>query len=488
MRSAYRERLRLPCLGLVLTGVVPLLTGCPASSPARADVRTPAQLEWGRQDVPPAWPARDWFRGFGSDELDGMIDRAVEANLDLQAATQRVVQADARARQAHAAILPSVGIDGSDNYLAGHSSNGSYHETDWSALLSASYEIDFWGKNRAKANAAGFERLATRADHDTVLLTTEAGVADTYLEVISLRERLVTARANVDSARQLLAIVQSRFKAGYAAPVDVANQGGALASLATTIPQLEQSETQSLTALALLLGQPPEHFAVRAQSLAALREPAVAPGLPAELLRRRPDVARAEASLAAAHADLQATRAALYPSITLTAAGGVANPAVNAAVNTLAGVGPTLNLGASLAQVVFDGGRLRAQRDEAAGHEQELLAGYRASVLAALVDVENSLAAIARLDAAQNDQQQLLEQSERAYEGARLRYQKGYGDFLSVLEAQRAVFAARDQFDQYRLARLQARVSLCKALGGGWQGGDIDSRSALTVTSSGKSP
>ena|SRR5579863_1968335 len=487
MRSAYRERLRLPCLGLALASILPLLAACRAP-PLRVEVPTPAELEWARRDVAVAWPARDWFRGFGSEELDALIDRALEANLDLQAAAERVVEADARARQAHAAILPSVGVAGSDNYLAGHSANGSYHETDWSALLSASYEIDFWGKNRAKANAAGFERLATRADHDTVMLTTEGGVADTYLQVVSLRERLVTARANVDSARQLLAIVQSRFKAGYAAPVDVANQSGALATLATTLPQLEQSETQSLTALALLLGQPPEHFDVRAQSLEGLREPAVAPGLPAELLRRRPDVARAEASLAAAHADLQAARAALYPSITLTAAGGVANPAVNAAVNALAGAGPTLNLGAALAQVVFDGGRLRAQRDEAAGHEHELLVGYRSSVLAALVDVENALSAIARLDAAQADQQQLLAQSERAYEGARLRYEKGYGDFLSVLEAQRAVFTARDQFAQYRLARLQARVSLCKTLGGGWQVSDIDARSALTATEPGQQP
>jgi len=166
----------------------------------------------------------------------------------------------------------------------------------------------------------------------------------------------------------------------------------------------------------------------------------------------------------------------------------VANPAVNAAVNSLAGAGPTLNLGAALAQVVFDGGRLRAQRDEAAGHEQELLAGYRASVLAALVDVENALAAIARLDDARTDQQQLLEQSERAYEGARLRYQKGYTDFLAVLEAQRALFAARDQYAQYRLARLQARVSLCKALGGGWQVSDIDARSALSANRAGDRP
>jgi NodT family efflux transporter outer membrane factor (OMF) lipoprotein len=300
-------------------------------------------------------------------------------------------------------------------------------------------------------------------------LTTAAGVASTYFEILSARERLVIAHANADAARQVLEAVRSRFAAGYASPVDVATQSGTVAGLEAAIPELEQSLTRALGALAVLVGEVPERFQIAGQSLEVLQEPAVAPGLPAELLRRRPDVELAEANLAAAHADLQAARAALFPSLTLTAAGGVANPAVNAAVNALAGVGPSLNLGAALVQAVFGGGRLRAQRDEARGREEELLAGYRASILAALMDTENALAARARLDAAREPQQQLLLQSELALAGARSRYDKGYTDFLGVLEAQRAVFAARDQLEQYRLARLRAIVSLCKALGGGWQ-------------------
>jgi len=191
--------------------------------------------------------------------------------------------------------------------------------------------------------------------------------------------------------------------------------------------------------------------------------------LPAQLLTRRPDVYMAEANMRAANADLVVARAALFPSLTLTASGGVQNPALNAAVITLAGVGPTLNLGASITQPIFDGGRLRAVRAETEAKDQELVLAYRAAILGALLDVENALSELRHLDEARGFQQQSLAQSERAFSGASLRYKEGAGDFLAVLDSQRALYLARDQFSRYRLARLQALVALCKALGGGWQ-------------------
>jgi outer membrane protein, multidrug efflux system len=191
--------------------------------------------------------------------------------------------------------------------------------------------------------------------------------------------------------------------------------------------------------------------------------------LPSELLTRRPDIFMAEANMQAAHADLVAARAALYPSLSLTASGGVQNPAVQAAVITLSGVGPSLNIGAALVQTIFDGGRLRAIRAEAQAKDEELVAAYRAAILSALVDVENALGALRHLDDAREFQVETVAQSERAFEGARLRYQEGSGDYLAVLDAQRTLYTARDQFSQYKLARLQALVTLCKALGGGWK-------------------
>ena len=416
-----------------------------------------------------AWPSSDWYRGFGSAELDSLVAEAVSHNFDLATARARVAQADARARQAHAGILPSVDANGSANYLAGHSSDGSARETDWSALLSASYEVDFWGKNRAAADSARYLAAAARADRDTVALTALAGLADGYFTVLSLRERLAAGRANLEAAQSLLGIVESRFNVGLGTPVEVASQRAALAAAQLALPELERSEGEAVAAVALLLGRAPEGFHLDGAALEALQEPAVAVGLPADLLRRRPDLLRAEQQLAAAGADLTAARAALFPSLTLTAAGGIQNPALNAAVQTLSGTGPTLNLGAALLQPVFNGGRLRAARDESAAKVEEAATAYRAAIVGALVDVENSLAAIRHLDDARAAQTAALTQSQQAYEGARLRYREGAGDFLTALEAQRTVFAMRDQFSQYQLARLQALVSLCKALGGGWQ-------------------
>jgi multidrug efflux system outer membrane protein len=451
-------------------GAVLVCAGCALHAPAPTKPEVPAAFDnaaAARID----WPSKDWYQRFASPELDALVLQATSDNLDLAAARARLMQADARARQAGAAILPSADAAGNANYLAGHSSAGSAHELDWSALLSASYEVDFWGKNRASANAAKFLTDASRADRDTVVLTTLAGVADGYFEVLSLRERSAIARSNLAAARGLLDAVQARYQAGLSNPMELATQRAVLATAELAIPDLQQREQEALAALAVLVGRPPEGFHVEEASLTSLAEPRVGAGLPAELLTRRPDVYMAEANLRAADASLVAARAALLPNVTLTAAGGVQNPAMQAAVLTLPGAGPTLNLGAGLVQSIFDGGKLRAMRAEARAKDEELLAAYRSAILASLVDVENALGAIHHLDAARPFEEENLAQSERAFEGAQLRYRQGAGDFLALLEAQRILYAARDRYSQYKLARLQALVGLCKALGGGWQQG-----------------
>ncbi|HEY1314936.1 MAG TPA: efflux transporter outer membrane subunit, partial [Steroidobacteraceae bacterium] len=344
-----------------------------------------AQAAVGEQE----WPSKDWYGTFGSAELNSLIEQAAANNLDVQGARSRVLQADARARQAGAAILPSVDFGANGNYLAGHSSGGSAHETDWAALMSASYEVDFWGKNRATARAANALAQASRADRDTLALTALAGVGDGYFEILALRERLDLAIANRDASQKLLQVVQARFDAGLSNPVELAAQKATLAAAALVIPELEQREVEALAALALLVGREPERFVVQSREFGELREPGVAAGIPSQLLTRRPDIFMAEANMRAANADLTAARAALLPSLTLTLSGGVQNPALNAAVISLSGVGPTLNLGAALAQPIFDGGRLRAVRAEAQAKQEELVLAYRAAILAALADVEN---------------------------------------------------------------------------------------------------
>ena len=447
-----------------------LLTGCTLQASRSPAPELPKQFARVAANAESAkWPSSDWYRGFGSAELDGLIDQAVANNFDLQGARWRIEQALERAKQARSGLFPSVDALGNINYLAGHANHGSLQETDWSTLISASYEIDFWGKHRATADSARDSLVASRADRDTLALTTLAAVANEYFQLLSLRERLTLARANVDAARGLADILSSRYRAGMANPSEVAAERAALAAAQLQIPELERLEEESGTALAAFLGRPPEGFTVQGGSLDSLQEPVVTPGLPAELLHRRPDILSAEAGLAAASADTMAARAALYPSLNLTLQGGVANPAVNAAVDTLSGIGPSLNLGAALTQPIFDAGKLRAQSREVKAKEQEALTRYKAAILAALVDVENSLGTLRHLEDARQAQNSSLEESTRAFEAARARYQHGNGDFLSVLEAQKALNAARDQYSLYRLARLQAVVALCKALGGGWE-------------------
>src|SRR5215468_1383046 len=441
---------------------------CATESAPQPPAVTPAAFEHHAAGAGAAWPAQDWYRGFGSDELNALVDEAVRDNTDLTGARERVAQADARARQAGAAILPKVSLDANATYLSGHSKQGSGHELDWFAMLSASYEVDFWGKNRATTNAARLQAGASRAERDAVALTLLGGVAGQYFQVLALRERLAIARSNRDAAQKILDAVQARYQAGVASPTELASQKAALYAAQILISDLEQLEMEARATLALLLGRPPENLEVRGRSLDSLREPVVAAGLPSELLTRRPDVVMAEANLRAAHANLAAARAAMFPSLTLTAAAGVQNPALPAIVLTIPGAGPSYSAIAALTQPIFDHGRLAAQRDEALAREQELLATYRAAIIASLVDVEKALSAIQHLDAVREFQRGSVAESERAFQGAQLRYQRGSGDFLTLLESQRTLYAARDQLAHYRLARLQALVTLCKALGGGW--------------------
>jgi NodT family efflux transporter outer membrane factor (OMF) lipoprotein len=445
-----------------------LAAGCAAEKPLPAPQLAPEAFEHATATGSGAWPAQDWYRGFGSEELDRLVDLAAHNNTDLAGARERVLQAYARARQAGAKKLPSLAAIANGNYLAGHSDQGSGHELDWFAMLSASYEVDFWGRIRATANAAQAQAGASRAERDTVALTILGAVADEYFQVLAVRERLRIARANRDAAQKVLDVVQARFDAGVAGPTELAAQKAALDRAQIAIPDLEQLELQGRTALAVLLGRIPEHFEVAGDSLDSLREPVVSAGLPSQLLTRRPDVAAAEANLRAGSANLAAARAAMFPSLSLTAAAGVQNPALPAIVETIPGVGPSFALGANLTQPIFEHGRLRAERDEAAAREAELLAAYRAAIIAALVDVENALGALQHLDATREFEKGSLAESERAFEGATLRYQHGAGDFLTLLESQRTLYAARDAYTQYKLARLQALVALCKALGGGW--------------------
>ena len=277
---------------------------------------------------------------------------------------------------------------------------------------------------------------------------------------------LTIARLNLETAEAVLMVTESRVRNGIATPLELAQQRAQIAGIQAGIPQLEQQELQTRAALALLLGRPPEGFDVAAQDIESMALPDVAPGLPSELLARRPDVAAAEAGLEAGHANVAVARAAMFPSISLTGSGGLASAALGTLVTHPV---ESYSLGASLAQTIFDAGRLRAQTDEARAAETELLANYRKAAVTAFSETETSLGAVANIAAQQSYLAEQANQSELAFNIAQARYREGVADYLTVLDAQRTLYSARDALGQIKLARLLAIVGLYKALGGGWE-------------------
>lgn len=412
----------------------------------------------------PGWPA-----SFGSTELAALIEEAGRDNPDRAAADARWQQALARARAAGAALRPTLSAGATVTPSAGRSGGQTAHETDWSALLAASWEWDLWGRNRATWRSARLQAQASGIERDAVRAATTAGVVSGYFQVLSLRERAALARTDLQAAQAVLAVVEARYAAGATGVVELATQRAAVANAELAIPPLVQAEVEARTALALLLGRAPEGLQIAGESLQGIALQPVAAGLPSDLLQRRPDVVAAELALEAAQADVQAARAALFPTLNLTLAGGLQNPAMQAAVTTLSGTGVGLSLTAALLQSVFDGGRRRAVREEAQAREQELLAGYRRALQTALRDSEDALSSIEQLEARSDAQQRAVAESTRAFTAAEARYRAGAGDYLAMLEAQRTLSGARDQQMQFHLARLMAQVALYQALGGGWQ-------------------
>jgi NodT family efflux transporter outer membrane factor (OMF) lipoprotein len=421
---------------------------------------------WVEDSGPETVLAADWWRGFGSAELSSMIDAALEASPDMTIAAERVRQAEAQVRIAGASLFPALNLNAATARRETHPDGGPWKGADSSsAALSASYEIDLWGRNASGRRAAEASLRASRFDRETVRLTLVAGVANAYFQLLSLRGRMVIARENLAIAERVFKLVDARARNGAVSALDVARQQAAVLTQRAAIPPLVLQERQTLFALAILLGRQPEGFGAAAAATSAILVPRIGAGIPASLLVRRPDLASAEAQLAAASASVAAARAAMLPGISLTGSAGLASDVL---INFLSAPTATIALGAALLQPIFDGGRLRGQLDVAASRERELVETYRKFVLAALADVEGTLAAAARTAEQEALQQQVVQQAGRALELAQIRYREGADDLLTVLDAQRTLFQAQDQLAQIRLARLQAAVGLFKALGGGW--------------------
>lgn len=414
-------------------------------------------------DAPPvrATPAQ-WWGSLGGEELERLIAEAHAGNPDLAASFQRIAQARAQLRAAGASLYPALdaSASGARNWRGGGEAGNGFQTG-----LDASYEVDLWGLNRAGVQSAEARRLASVFDRDALAVSLDAEVATAYFQYLNLNDRLDSARRILDIAERVLALVERQVELGAASGLESAQQRGAVASLRAGIPQLEQDRAQTLNGLAALLGTTPGAVTIRAASLDGVPLPAVAPGLPSELLLRRPDLRRAEALLAAARADVVAARAAMLPSIRLTGGAGFSSAELSSLFTPS---GFLANLVAGVVAPVFDGGRLSAQREQAEAGAAEAVEAYRSAVVAAFRDVEDALAAMRYLAEIEDARREALEQARRAYELAEIQYRVGTTDFLTLLSTQRSLFQEEDSFEQVRLARLTAAVTLYRALGGGW--------------------
>jgi NodT family efflux transporter outer membrane factor (OMF) lipoprotein len=379
----------------------------------------------------------------------------------------RVRQADAQARIAGAPLLPSVGLSADVVHQRQPSGGaGIQTSTSYSPGLTASYELDFWGKNAAAARAAEQTALASRYDQVTVSLTVMTGVATTYFHLVELRDRLKVAENNVASARATLDGLRTQQRAGIVTALDVAQQETEVATLDAAVPPLRQQLGQSLDALAILLGKTPEQLDVGQETLTQISHPEVRPGLPSALLARRPDIAEAEAQLISANANIQVARAAFYPSIDLTASGGFISSALSDVLKPSSAI---YSLTAGLTQPIFEGGALEGQFDVAQGRYDELLADYRKAVISALGNVEDALIAVQQTAEQEQRQQTAVTAAQRAYDFAKAQMKAGTINILTVLNTETALFSAQDALVQAKSAHLQALVDLFGALGGGWQ-------------------
>jgi len=409
---------------------------------------------------------QDWWLDFNAAALPGLIDEALAGSPDLAIAAERVRQAELAVGNAGASLFPAVGGNlGSSSRRSFPDGGDASTANSSSATLSVSYEVDLWGRIQDGVDSAKASLAASRYDLETARLTLTTGVANAYFQVLGLRVRLQLAQENLEIAERLYRIVDVRFRNGAASALDLSRQRTAVLTQRATIKPLEVQIRQTESALAILVGRAPEGFAVGTADFDGVRPPVVGAGLPSQLLLRRPDLASAEAQLRAADADVAAARAALLPSFQLSGSAGLASTALLSLANPAASLGLT----GSLAQTIFDGGKLRNQVSLSESQRRALVETYRKSVLAALKEVEDGLGNIDRYAHQEDALTAVRDEAQRSLRLAELRYREGADDLSNLFDAQRTLFAAQDSVAQIRLSRLSASLDLIKALGGGWQ-------------------
>ena len=451
-----------------------LIAGCASMAPDYQAPALPVPAAY-PADAPPTAGQRaaalDWREHFADPQLQALITQALDQNRDLRLAALRVQEARAAYGIQRAERLPTIGVQGDASRgrvpaglsPAGQAVTGSQYQA---ALGVNAWEIDFWGRVQSLQDAALQSYLATDAARRALTLSLVAQVADGYLQLRELDERLVLARRSIATRQESLRIFTRRFEVGSTSRLDLTQVQTLSAQARALGAQLEQLRAAQAHALAQLVGGPADLPATAAPlDDGAVLHP-LAAGLPSDLLADRPDILAAEHRLRAANANIGAARAAFFPRIALTANAGAASAQFD---GLFEGASRAWTFAPSISLPIFDGGSRRSSLDLAEVRRDVAVADYEKTVQAAFRDVADALSARQWLaEQVRIAQEALAAQTERA-RLAKLRYDNGAAAFLEVLDAQRDLLAAEQSLVQTRRALLSARVGLYAALGGGTQ-------------------
>lgn len=450
----------------LLIGAAVLVAGC-AVQPVPDDAQLTLPEQWHRlplqQERAGAALSKDWWAQFGSQELRAVVEQALANNQDVAVSLARLEQAWAMARMVGASRGPEVSMDLNASRQGRLGGSPDTAGSKVALGLTASYEVDLWGRLSAERESAVFHAVASEWDAQTVALTVSAETAAAWIRMNGLRQRLAIAESDLASAQRLSTLVRTRVQAGSESPLALAQQETLVAKQGASIALLRQQTAQAQALLALWLGQATKPDSI-VRDLADLHTPALDAGLPSELLVRRPDIQAAEARLRAGDGDVAAARAAMFPSLKLSATIGGADGQLSQVLDN-----PVYLLAGGLLAPIFNAGRLAAGHEAAIAQRRALLAQYRQAILQGFADVQMSLDAVVGTQQQWDAQKEVLRQADRAFSLSQTRYREGGESVLSLLDTQRSLYAAQDAAVQRQADRLLAAVGLYRALGGAWQ-------------------
>jgi multidrug efflux system outer membrane protein len=453
---------------LLVTALGIALGGC-AVGPAyqRPEVPVPAQWQVSIQQAN-TLANTAWWQQFQDPVLDGLIQIALQENKDVQIAAARVEEYMGRYGVTRSAQFPQVGAgaagartrSGETTVPAGTSLINNNFQLD----LGVSYELDLWGKLSSATDAARAQLLATEEARRTVILTLVSQLAGSYVLLLDYDKQLVVTRETLQTRSESVRINGLRFKAGLIGEMDYQQAVAEYQNAAVQVPLLERQIAQQENAISLLLGRNPGHIA-RGRNLDQLAMPQVPGGLPSELLERRPDIRQAEQQLIAANAQIGVAKAAFYPSISLTGLLGLAS---NDLSDLFEGPSRTWTFAGQLTQPIFTGGRLEGQLQVAEAVQKQALLNYQQVIQTAFAEVDDALVAVAKLREQLQTQVEQVKALQRYLDLATLRYQNGYSDYLTVVDAERNLYSAQLSLVQSQGQLFIALANLYKVMGGGW--------------------